>query len=35
MKDVEWVEVQPLHQLSAFKWKDVECTMPRLKRVMR
>jgi len=35
MKDVEWVEVQPVHQLGAFKWKDVECTMPRLKRVMR
>ena len=32
MKDVEWVEVQPFHQLGAFKWKDVECAMPRLAR---
>ena len=21
MKNVEWVEVQPFHQLGAFKWK--------------
>jgi pyruvate formate lyase activating enzyme len=24
MKNVEWVEVQPLHQLGAFKWKAME-----------
>ena len=24
MKNVEWVEVQPLHQLGAFKWKVME-----------
>jgi pyruvate formate lyase activating enzyme len=29
MKNVEWVEVQPFHQLGAFKWKamnlDYQC----------
>ena len=24
MKNVEWVEVQPFHQLGAFKWKAME-----------
>jgi pyruvate formate lyase activating enzyme len=24
MKNVEWVEVRPLHQLGAFKWKAME-----------
>ena len=23
MKNVEWVEVQPFHQLGAFKWKEM------------
>jgi pyruvate formate lyase activating enzyme len=23
MKNVEWVEVQPFHQLGAFKWKAI------------
>jgi pyruvate formate lyase activating enzyme len=24
MKNVEWVEVQPFHQLGAFKWQAME-----------
>jgi pyruvate formate lyase activating enzyme len=24
MKNIEWVEVQPFHQLGAFKWKAME-----------
>ena len=24
MKNVEWVEVQPFHQLGAFKWKAMD-----------
>ena len=28
MKNVEWVEVQPFHQLGAFKWKAHEARLP-------
>ena len=36
MKNVEWVEVQPFHQMGAFKWKAMDLryaladTAPRL-----
>ena len=28
MKNVEWVEVQPFHQLGAFKWKAMGLEYP-------